>query len=200
MIYSQDILDILKSELKLHPLRVKNIYMFGSRCYGNYNDKSDYDFIVIANNSVENIEHTIGDYNFHIQTLDYFKSRMLWNHIGSLECLYYPNKILEKEVISPIIDKSKLRHSISHTSSNSWVKAKKKILQNDIYIGQKSLYHSLRIPLFGTQILQHGDIIDWQVANKYWEDIMGISDWDILKERYQPIRNKIMSEFRLLVK
>ena len=33
----------------LHPSRIHNVYVFGSRIYGTASDKSDYDVLVIAN-------------------------------------------------------------------------------------------------------------------------------------------------------
>lgn len=193
----EKILNILFTNLKLHPSRVKCIYLFGSRVYGISNDMSDYDFTIIANNSVENIEHTFGEYNFHIYTIDYFNERLNWNDPESIECLMYP-PIYESQKFEVDIINSKYRHAVSYIASNSFVKAKKKILQGDIYVGQKSLFHSLRIPLYAIQIMTYNDIRDWEVANMYWEDIKLISDWEILKEKYQPIKNSIMSEFRNL--
>jgi predicted nucleotidyltransferase len=39
----------------IHPSRVC-VYIFGSRVYGTSNDKSDWDIIMVANNSVSSIE------------------------------------------------------------------------------------------------------------------------------------------------
>jgi len=198
------VIQILKNHLKIHPLKIKNIYLYGSRCYGTNSANSDWDFIIIANNNVENIEHVVKDndnnINFHIQTPDYFQSRLDWNDPKTFECLLWSKKnlILENIKFDINIDKAKYRHAVSHISSNSFVKAKKKILQGDIFIGQKSLYHSLRIPMYAIQILKYGDIIDWECANKYWYDIIKIKNYNTLKKKYQPIRNSIMSEFRIL--
>lgn len=195
-----DILNILKEQYKIHPNRVKNIYLYGSRCYGTYNDNSDYDMIIVANNNVENIEYKYKDFNFHIQTPDYFQSRLDWNDIKDIECVLWSKKhpILETIPFNVNIIKNKFRHSVSHISSNSWVKARKKIDQGDVYIGQKSLYHSLRIPMYAIQIMEHNDIIDWECANIYWDHIKKISDWKVLKDTYKPIKNNILSKFREL--
>ena len=200
MILKDRVLEILRDEFKIHPLKVLNIYLYGSRCYGTYNENSDYDFTIIAKNSVENIELNYEDFNFHIQTPDYFRERLYWNDPKSFECLLWSkdNLILEKEPFSMYIETPKFRHSVSHISSNSWVKARKKIIQNDIYIGQKSLFHSLRIPMYATQIMINNHIHDWECANHYWEDIKKISDWKVLKDKYSVIRNQILSDFRKL--
>ena len=189
------ILKLLKDELRIHPLRVKNIYLFGSRCYGNFSDNSDYDIIVISNNSVENIEHNIGDYNIHIQTEDYFKSKLDWNDIKSIECLLWENKIMETVKFDLNIDKNKIRHSILHTSSRSWYKSKKKIENGEHYIGQKSLYHCLRILMFGIQIAEKGNIYKWDECNKYWEDITKNKSWVYLENKYTQIYDNLKYDF-----
>jgi len=205
VINKYEILDVLKSELNIHKLRVFNIYLYGSRTYGIASDDSDYDFIIVANNSVENIEHKIFkdgvEYNFHIQTPDYFQERLDWNDPKTFECLLWSqeNTILEQKKFKIDIVKSKYRHAVSHISSNSWVKARKKLeIENKYYIGQKSLYHSLRIPIYAIQVMKYGKITDWSCANDYWNDIMRITEWNTLKDKYKPIHNKIMSEFRTL--
>lgn len=199
MTIQSEILSILKENLNFHESKILNIYRFGSYCYGTYNELSDQDFTIIAKNDVENIEYNISKYNFHIQTVDYFQERLDWNDPKSFECLLYP-PILEKHSFNMNIIDKKFRHAVSHISSNSWVKAKKKIEQGDIYIGQKSLYHSIRIPMFAIQIKKYDNIIDWECANIYWSDIKQIEDWSILKNKYQSIRNIIMSEFRQICK
>jgi hypothetical protein len=54
-----------------------------------------------------------------------------------------------------------------NVSSNSWVKANKKIQFDEYYTGIKSLYHSLRIPMFATQIVNSGRITDFLVQTGY---------------------------------
>jgi hypothetical protein len=99
------------------------------------------------------------------------------------------------------IDYDKIREEFSRIASNSWVKCKKKlIIEKDYnpYIAKKSLFHSLRILMFGIQIMKLGKIVDFSEANIYYKDIMDSpNDWEYLKEKYQPIYNKLKSEFRL---
>jgi len=194
----QEILNILKTELGIHHSKVINIYLFGSRCYNNFNEDSDYDITIVLDTDSSDTEYTFFDYNFHLVTSTSFENKLQYNDPRIIECLLYNPKILENKKYTLSITPKKFRHSVSHTSSNSWVKAKKKIEQNDIYIGQKSLYHSLRIPMFATQIMEHNDIIDWECANSYWYIIKSIDNWDTLSDTFKPIKNEIMSKFRIL--
>lgn len=127
------------------------------------------------------------------------KKDLEWHRINNIECIFAPDwaKLKENIKFEFKLDISKLRHSISHTSSNSWVKSKKKILQNEYYIGVKSLFHSLRIPLFAIQICKYGKIKDFTCANHLWNKLKNDRfTWDSLDKEFRPIRNEILTEFR----
>lgn len=183
---------------KLHPSRVFNVYLFGSRIYGNYNSSSNYDFIVVANNSVEAIEIKKGLFNIHIYTPDKFKADLEWHRINNLECIWAPDWAKLKETIKYDfkLNLSKLRHATSHISSRSWVKAEKK-LEHDYHSGVKSLFHSLRIPMFATQIAISGKITDFSSANFIWNKIKSKRwTWEELDNEFRELRNEILTEFR----
>lgn len=185
---------------KLHPSRVKAIYIFGSRVYGTADNSSDWDFRVIANTSLTNQEVKSGNFNIHIQTPDQFQKLLDDHHPGALECYFAPDKfkILDNHEFNFNLIIPRLRHSFSHTSSNSWVKCKKKLNQGDYHIGVKSLFHSLRIPLFGQQIAKKGYIYDFTSANYIWDKIKSKYDWtwDELDSEFRNLRNNILSDFR----
>jgi hypothetical protein len=186
----------------IHPSRVFNVYLFGSRVYRNASEYSDYDYIVVANNSVEAIELKLEKYNIHIYTPDKFKEDLEWHRINNLECIFAPSwtKLQENITYNLYIEFPKLRHAISHVSSNSWVKAKKKISQNnddDYYIGVKSLFHSLRIPMFATQVATKGTIYDFEVANPIWKKLISKEwTWNELDSEFRELRNSILTDFR----
>lgn len=186
----------------IHQSRVFNVYIFGSRVYGTNNNDSDWDIIMVANNSVESTEIKNGLFNIHVYTPDKFKKDLDWHRINNLECIFAPNYAILKEEINYRkdfkLDISKLRHASSHISSNSWVKAKKKItISNEYHIGIKSLFHSIRIPMFSKQIIENGNIIDFKSANYIWFDLIKKRyNWDELENKYKPVRNKVNSEFR----
>lgn len=186
----------------IHSSRIFNVYIFGSRIYETYSENSDWDVIIVANNSVESVEIDDGFINIHIYTPDRFKKDLDWHRINNLECIYAPKWAILKEEIdyrsSFKISLPKIRHSISHISSNSWVKAKKKIEQGDNRIGLKSLYHSIRIPIFATQLLDSG-YIDFVSTINLWDDVLKVgADWEQLFKEFKPLHNKVLSDFRKL--
>jgi predicted nucleotidyltransferase len=188
------------SVAKMHPLRVKNIYLFGSRVYGTNTDLSDWDIIIVGNNSVDSLEIKSDLLNIHIYTPKKFQEDLDWHMPKNLECFFSPQWTRLKEDIKFEfkLDLAKLRHAISHVSSNSWVKAKKKLTVADEYqIGIKSLFHSIRIPMFGTQIANFGEIRDFKCANSIWNKICEKEwNWDNLDQEFRQQHNSVLSEFR----
>jgi len=190
--------EVIKSS-KLHRSRIKNIYCFGSRVYDTTSVDSDWDFIMVANTSTTNQEIKSGRFNIHVQTEDQFLKNLKEHHSSTVEAFFTPSHFRIKEEVnfnwSPSIPS--LRHSFSHISSNSWVKCKKKIEQGDYYIGVKSLFHSLRIPMFGIQIIETGRIYNFSEANFIYNKIMSKNwTWEELDSEFKPLRNSILSKFR----
>jgi hypothetical protein len=183
----------------IHPLRAKACYVFGSRVYGNHKNESDWDIKLIANGTMSNVELRRGLYNIHIITPQDFEQQLKEHKPGSVECVLGPDKFRIKDGDFPFkLSIPSLRHSFSHTSSNSWVKAKKKIEKGDYEVGVKSLFHSMRIPMLGTQIAEHGKIIDWTVANDIHKKLWSRYDWtwEELDEEFREQKNNILTEFR----
>lgn len=204
--------NIIKAS-RIHPSRVFNIYLFGSRVYGTSTSESDWDIIMVANNSVDSTEIRNGLFNIHIYTPDKFQSDLDWHRPNNLECIFAPDWAKLKETIDYKstfkLNLAKLRHATSHVSSNSWVKAKKKILYHpdEYYIGIKSLFHSIRIPMFATQIASSGRITDFSCANWIWDKLTFKDQpiymrnkmkwsWDKLDEEFGTIYNQVLTEFR----
>jgi predicted nucleotidyltransferase len=186
---------------KIHPIRVKNIYVFGSQVYGTITYESDWDFIMIANTPNTNQEIRSGNFNIHVMTEEQFLKNLKKHHSSSIEAFLTPKEFrLQEDIkINWKPDISSLRHSFSHISSNSWVKSKKKMKQGDYYIGIKSLFHSLRIPLFGIQIAKKGKIYDFSEANYIHEKIFSKKwNWEELDLEFRGLRNNILSDFRIV--
>jgi predicted nucleotidyltransferase len=56
----------------LKPDNIINVFSYGSRVYNTATNQSDYDFIVINNDGVNDREIRNGNYNIHIYTVDHF--------------------------------------------------------------------------------------------------------------------------------
>lgn len=181
---------------------VKCIYVFGSQVYGNTSYDSDWDFIIVADNILQGQEIRSGNFNMHLVTEEGFQNLLDEHRPQAIECYFAPQqfKLLEKVKFKFKLSIRELRHSFSQVASNSWVKAKKKLEQGDYYIGIKSLYHSLRIPMFGIQLVKYGEIHDFSCANKINDILISRKDWtwDDLDSNFRKVRNQIMTDFRAL--
>ena len=179
-------------------------FPYGSRVYGTHTEKSDYDYMAVVpgNRKADTgTEYCWDDINIHIYNRVDFGDQLDRHKIHTLEAYYLPDSQCPSMYPVWKLDKGKLRHELSAKSSHSFVKAKKKIeVEKDFYIGWKSLFHSLRILVFGIQMASDGRITDYGAANQHWHDILEAQqyNWDYFKETYQPIYNSLATEFRKL--
>lgn len=209
---------------------VLGMFSYGSAVYQN-KEPSDLDYIVFTDMN-ESIEQSSFDvFNTSIQITFYsikdVKRLLSEEEISILECLYlfknkdskdsneinmiYSSEIVEKLFQSHYVNLSNLRSSVSKKSSNSYVKAKKKLLiENDFDIetSYKSLWHSLRIIDFGNQIASLKNIEDFESSNDLFYEIKddyskfnqfkNVNDfWNFLHLKYKPLHNFKMQEFRI---
>lgn len=193
---SQKYLDIHETRTEIDEPIIE-VYPYGSVVYGCTSKNSDEDFIVVVQSEKDlyySVKTENGDITVYSEPL--FIKRGREQHISVWECicLHENDRYFEKIHIIPEL----LRREISSVSSNSFVKCKKKMAIGEDYIGKKSMFHSLRILMFGIQIAKHGKIVDYAEANYLLPVIMNFKTWDAVKEFCQPIFNKLKSEFKLL--
>ncbi len=186
----------------IHPLKVKNIYMFGSRIYGTAREDSDYDFILVGSAQIARDEKKSKRLNVHIHTTDVFKEDLYKHDIHNLECFYAPDSaILQlKEPFSDFkIVPNRLKKSVLAESYSSWNKARMSIRDGNSYRGVKSLWHSLRMLMFAQDILENGRITHWDIANPIWNELKDCDEyeWSYYKEKYFQL--KVQLEERLKI-
>jgi predicted nucleotidyltransferase len=180
--------------------KIYAIYKYGSRVYGTLHEYSDYDFIIITNDSTlisVNIPHV----DINTCTLENFQVNLDNNEIWALECVF-STPVYSTYTFDYKIEIQKLRAAVSKNSSQTFNKAKKKFLspydrEGELIRGKKALFHSLRVLLFGIQIAKHQRIIDYHEANHYFNEIMSNTsnkweDYLYLKPKY----NALMTTFR----
>ena len=201
---------------KLHPLKVKNVYLFGSRVYGSAGIDSDYDLIVVANSMQEAAEIRSGDLNIHIHTPDKFRKDLFDFDMHNLECLFAPD-FARIQMKVPVVDANfkikpeQLKFKAMSQSYNSFHKAKLKFLDEDFYTGGKSLYHSLRILMFAIQILGiNRRIYNFGEANDIWKKVQNdilcmenseseyLRPWEYMKNEWLPIKIELENKLKNL--
>lgn len=144
MKYSNEILTVLQEN---YPLDVLNVYVYGSFCYGTENQDSDIDLIALVDDITITNQEVIKEFLLsdnrpvhcrYIHLQDYINILNAFTDHVILESFYSPLKLKESFKIDFKItekDYHLLRRIVSHTSSNSFCKAFKKIKQGDEYMG-----------------------------------------------------------------
>jgi histidyl-tRNA synthetase len=171
---------------------IVSLYQYGSQVYGTSNPQSDMDMIMVVKdlNGVTN-QSDLSDIDITI------------SEISVLECVFLPeDKILKNQKEWDfILDLPTLRKACSAKSSNSWVKAKKKLIVEEdynLYVGQKSAWHAIRILQFGQQIAINSKIIDYSSANEFLHRIISCNDWEALDKNMRSVYNEESSKFKLV--
>lgn len=186
------------------------VYPYGSRVYGNARKNSDYDFIIILKNKT-NDQFSDNLININYYTAEEHTQRLNDHEISALECFFLDQSLVIFDNMHPLnkvrhhftfnLHLPTLRKSLAAKSSNSWVKAKKKLTVEkdyDLNLGRKSLFHSFRIIDFGIQIATHNKIVDYGSCNALFNEIMNCYTWDQMFETYKEKYNAICSEFRIV--
>lgn len=173
---------------------MNDLYIFkipyGSITYGTYNERSDIDILrIVENNS---------NPDFHIYTRDEYQKALDDHEVVPIETYFFAQKHFGNFDFEFKLNKWKLRQVFSATTSNSWVKCKKKLADGEFYIGKKSLFHSLRILMFANALANHGMIyLNMPVLYQLHRDIMHLdNNWEILCDRYKDSYNSLSSLLR----
>lgn len=195
--------------LGIFPDDLVAVFSYGSKVYGTASERSDDDYIlVLKDTSLRKVEDLpVSEHFDHTAyTVSQFEEKILAHEVSALECLWLrPGLRLDLRHFSDVfvLDLPTLRQSFSSKASNSFVKAKKKFTvekDRDPYIAKKSLFHSLRILVFGMQIASYGRIINYAAANRFWYKIKENKSerWEDYKAEWQPLYNRLSSTFRIL--
>lgn len=171
-------------------------YKYGSTVYGTATDNSDEDYVVVVEDCDVSKYNVTGDIDYTVYRKDEFIRMIKLHHITVLECIFQDEDDEFQKYFK--LNTDTLRREISGVCSNSYGKCKKKMKQGDDYIGKKSLFHSLRICMFGIQIATEGKITDYSCANKYLKDILETETWEELHKKYKPLKNELVSKFRIV--
>lgn len=175
-----------------------HVVEFGSHVYGVNTKKSDFDYYRISEKFNGYTEIRVENIDVHEVSPKHFQEMLDDHHIAAMEVYFFSKKVQNDFKFD--LNLSDLRRSISAVVSNSWVKAKKKMVkEGEDYIGRKSMWHSIRILMYGIQIAKHGRIVDFKEANQYYNDIvMTDTPYEVLKNRYHDMMLKNQTEFRIL--
>jgi hypothetical protein len=197
MINNPQTRDILGA-IKLYPAKLKAIYTFGSRVYGTYNESSDWDFVVVANTPDTNREINWFNLNIHLMTVDQYLQHLKEHRSFAVECFYAPKEFrlqeLSRFVWQP--NKKSLIHSFTHISNSAWDSFNARY-EDNYQSALKCVFHSLRVPHFGIQILKSGKIENFKECNHFFEKLQS-KNWtkeEIVSE-FSEYREQVLYNFK----
>lgn len=185
-----------------------NLYAYGSQVYGTNDENSDFDFqLIIEDGYMSNLlelelKKRI-DADISVSGIKEFQAKLDAHDVAAVETFFLPQQFRFQEdfKLHFELDKAALRNSFSRVVSNSYVKAKKKLVVAEDYderVARKSLFHSFRILDLGIQIVQ-GKEIDYGRVNSILTEINALpADWDTLDATFRIRHNEMQSEFRLI--
>lgn len=199
---------------------ILGIYIWGSRLWGTDNNDSDLDYCIIVSDSSSiwryepngYFQRESEDIDLHIMSETRYKKMVQECDEMALSVYFQENPLLKYEYKAEI-NLQNLRKSFSSKANNSYVKAKKKLTveegtQENFKLAYKSMYHSLRLLDFGTEIAllvngigtgiynftSYGENFEW-VREEF---IIHVDNWEHLHELFRPIYNNYASEFKKL--
>ena len=194
------------------------IYRFGSYNYGTHHSASDRDYMVIATGlspcatttttqQYRQATSESKDINLTFYTPDEFQKRLDNHFICTIEALAHPVYCCCGTATSPTftftLDKDKLRSSISHIVSHSWLKARKKLVHSkDAYVAKKNVFHAFRILHCGIELCETGGIADWKQWKPLYDEVMNklrdSDDWSHWESVYKQPLHDLHTRFRAL--
>lgn len=196
----QNIYNIVKNDDNVIAL-----YNYGSHVYQTATEKSDTDFIIVLKekNNLLAVNEIIKHADVNIYEKLEFEKLIEEHEISVLECLFLKPQYIWKESNKWDFNLSlpQLRKACSAKSSNSWVKAKKKLIVDEdynLYIGQKSAWHAIRILEFGRQIATTGKIDDFTAVNHLYLPILACPDWLTIDSKFRQVYNSTSTNFKLV--
>jgi len=168
--------------LRINENDILNIYPYGSKIYGNEDELSDSDFVIVYKKSLLPSgafkDNAISSYDKEIQGTCYSRGGFidaLNNYqITALECVFLDDDKIIKKSMNFKIDKINYHYLIKNiisSASSSWHSATMAYKAGDDTYTKKNIYHALRILDFGRQIKDYGNIRDYSSSNNIKETI-----------------------------
>lgn len=182
--------------LGYHSIEVRAMILYGSRVYNTATVDSDHDYLVIVDSVclLKEIGEEIGIHHLEDSSIEvsivstFLFDQMLEScKVRAMESIFTPEEYVpigmgwvrqkRREFATTLeADRpqtlNRIRSAFSGVSSNSEVKARKKVRDSEYMVGLKSEFHSIRLLMFGVQIGETGEIFDFEAGTDCWAEIV----------------------------
>ena len=192
--------------------------IYGSRVYGTNTADSDYDITVIVSEGESMDLHDLivegVKMDITVVTLERFRLMVDNCDVYAIETIMSPEQfvLFSDGTIENIRNefrvnedtKRKIRSAFSAKSDWAEVRGRKKLIDRELKIAIRSLWHSYRIIKFGIQLAKKGIIDDFDEANTMWDELKIIDERDmtgeLFKEQYKKwVKGGLLTEYKTLL-
>lgn len=206
MISKETKIEILLRELNITE-EILNIYPYGSHVYGNSDEDSDSDFVIVTKAGMLKSggfkQNAISNSNRKIQGILYSRSGFIDAinnyEITALECISLSEKMVLKKAwnfkIKKWENKAFLKAIITKMSA-SWFQADNYAKDDYKGLAKKGIYHAIRILMFAEQIKEHHKVIDFTVGNEFKAKLKVIADDDFDTRDYIKLRDELVLKLK----
>lgn len=156
----------------LSPPEVRYACRVGSHVYGTAHARSDEDFVIVRVGEHPRDLVLRPTINVTVQGEDLFAESLRRQNLFALECRFAP---IEHRLVDAVwpwkLERAALIAEVTDRATADFEKAMRTWNESPDK-ARKRLFHALRVPLFGAQILRDGALTDFTVANAYLEEIL----------------------------
>lgn len=174
-------------------------FRVGSHVYGTAGPASDHDYLVIVSSGRQDLVLSQAA-DVIVHTAETFQAALNRGNIMAFEALCAPSVHRLKEPEPPFtarVDLGRLVASAIERSGSDFDAARRRF-DSDPGRARRSLFHSLRVPLFAREIALTGRLISFDAANGYFEDVMTdpSDSFARLEAAFGPLRAQLCEALR----
>lgn len=172
------------------------LYPYGSRIFGTSTKDSDWDYVLVLKKPVSfsliDKQTNQGKRSYQPVTIEEFQEGLNNCESRILDCYFLPPEMVEIKPSKPWkfkLNKNALKAALIAKTDWGMERAAKKMNSDNLKIGRKSLFHAIRILMFGLQIQRYEKIVDYEQTVPIWKSIMNFpsTKWEDFETVYKPI-------------
>jgi predicted nucleotidyltransferase len=201
------------SRLKLEDSKVLNVYVMGSRLWGTARPSSDWDLIIVHEDSAVAARRSLhhGDIDAIALHRDEYIAQIREHHFLELATLWVPPSLVWREKLDPrrvlrssVVDVAKLVAAVEEESARDWTMARKFAEKGDAHRATRVLSHTIRMLVLACGVVRDGAIAAWDAGNAAAksardleaEEVASGGWWPVLEHQMGPIRDDLLTKLR----